>query len=65
MNILDKFKCILFCFHIFVARRSIDILDPENQPRTGKITTRSGALGLAEDFWHQKYENEKKAFKII
>ena len=29
INILDNFKSFLFCFHIFVVRRSIDVLDLE------------------------------------
>ena len=33
MNILDNFKSLLFCHHIFGARRSIDVLDPEKPAR--------------------------------
>ena len=54
MNILDNFKSLLFCFHTFDVRRSIDVLDSENQPGSGpvKIRTesRSGALRLKVDF---------------
>ena len=32
MNVLDNFISILFCFHTFVVRRSIDVLDSANQP---------------------------------
>ena len=28
-NILDNFKTLLFCFHTFGVRRSIDVLDSE------------------------------------
>ena len=57
-------------FFIFCVRRSIDVLDPENQPGSGLgfIWTGSGsrALGLTEDVRHQKYENKKElACKII
>ena len=40
-----------FFSHTFGVRRSIDVLDTENQPGSGKIWTGSGsrALGLAED----------------
>ena len=37
MNVLDNFIGILFCFHIFSVKRSIDVLDSENQPGSGKI----------------------------
>ena len=39
MNILDNFKSILFCFHTFGVRRTIDVLDSENQPGSGKMLT--------------------------
>ena len=39
------------------VRRSIDVLDPENQPG-------SGALGPTEDVWHQKYELRKDFFYL-
>ena len=65
MNILDKFKSLLFCFHTFGVRRTIDVLDSENQPGSGsdKILTGIGALGRTEDAWHLKYENKKEGFK--
>ena len=56
-NFLDDFKSVLFCFHTFGVRRTIDVLDSENQSGSGKI--RSGALGLTGDVRLQKYENEK------
>ena len=34
-NILDNFKSNLFRFHAFGVRRTIDVLDPENQPGSG------------------------------
>ena len=56
MNILDNSKYILFCFHTFGVRRTIDVLDSENQPGSvkiltgsSKIQTGSGYLGLTED----------------
>ena len=48
-NILDNNKSLLFCFHTFGVRRTIDVLDLENQPGSGKIQTGSGALGLTGD----------------
>ena len=38
MNILDNFRSIFLGF-IFFVRRSIDVLDPENHPRSDKIMT--------------------------
>ena len=57
-NLFDDFKRLFFCFHTFGVRRSIDVLDPENQPGSGKFRTGVGAKGLTEDVWHQKYENK-------
>ena len=34
MNILDNFKRLLFCFHTFGVRHTIDVLDSENQPES-------------------------------
>ena len=48
--------------YFFGARLSIDILDTENQPGSGKIRTEFGGLGLTEDVWHQKYENKIEYF---
>ena len=50
MNILDNIKSLLFCFHTSGVRRTIYVLDSENQPG-------SGALGLTGDIRHQKYKN--------
>ena len=58
MNILDSFESLLI--HTVGARRSIDGLDSENQPGPGKIWTGSGALGLTEDDWQQKYWDKKE-----
>ena len=55
MNILDNFKSILFCFHTFGVRRSIDVLDSEKQPGSGAYRGRL----------IQKYLNKKKALKTI
>ena len=68
MNILDNIKSLLFCFHTFGVRRTIDVLDSENQPGSGSAKIRtgsgtgSGALGLTGDVRHQKYENKKEGF---
>ena len=50
-NSLDNFESLLFCFHTFGVRRTIDVLDSENQPGSGsvQIRTRPGALRLTED----------------
>ena len=56
MNILDNIKSLLFCFHTFGVRRTIYVLDSENQPG-------SGALGLTGDVWHQEYKNQKDGVK--
>ena len=63
MNILDNFKSLFFCFHTFGVRRTIDVLDSENQPGSGNIQTGSEALGLTGDVYHQKYEKNKEGFK--
>ena len=41
----------LVCFHTFGVRSTIDVLDSENQPRSGsvKIHSGSGAPGLTGD----------------
>ena len=51
INILDNFQSLRVCFYTFVVRRTIDVLDSENQPGSGscKIRTGSGALGLTGD----------------
>ena len=63
-NILDNFKSLLFCFHTLGVRRTIDVLDSENQPGIESVQIRtgsgSGALWLTVDIWHQKYENKKE-----
>ena len=32
MNVLDNFKSLLFCFHTFGVRRTIDVLDSITSP---------------------------------
>ena len=58
MNIIDNFESLLFCFHTFGIRRSIDVLDSKNQLRSGsgKILTGSGAYRgrLTPEVWIQK-----------
>ena len=49
MNILDNIERLLFCFHTVGVRRTIDVLDSENQPGSGIIRAGSGALGLTGD----------------
>ena len=51
LNILDNIKSLLFCVHTFGVRRTLYVLDSENQSGSGKIQTgsRSGALGLTGD----------------
>ena len=60
-------QVFFYVFFIFCVRRSIDVLDPENQPGSGLgfIWTGSGsrALGLTEDVRHQKYENKKEGLQ--
>ena len=43
MNNLDYFKRFIFYFYTFSVRRSIDVLDPENQPGSDLIWTGSGS----------------------
>ena len=67
MNILDNFNPLLFCFHTIGVRRTIDVLDPENQPgsESGKIQTGSGALGYTVDVNTKSMKIKKEALKII
>ena len=46
INILDNFKSLLFCYHTFDVRRSIDVLDLVNQPGSGKIRAGSGSESI-------------------
>ena len=43
---LRLFEKHFFCFHTLGVRRTVDVLDSENQPGSGKIRTGSGALGF-------------------
>ena len=45
---LDNIKSLISCFHTFGFRRTIDVLDSENQLGSGsvQIRTGSGAQGL-------------------
>ena len=58
-------QVLFIVFLIFCVRHSIDTLDPENQPGSGKIRTGSGsrALRLTENVWHQKYGNKKEGLQ--
>ena len=46
-NILDNFKSLLFCFHTFGVRRTIDVVDSENQPGPGSVQIRPGSVSRA------------------
>ena len=52
-NNLDNFQSLLFCFHTFGVRSTIDVLDSDNQPGSGSVKIRTGsgsrALGLTGD----------------
>ena len=41
-NILDILNTLLFCFHTFSVRRTIDVLASENQPGSGSVQIRPG-----------------------
>ena len=60
-------QVLFFVFLIFCVGRSIDALDPENQPGSGSVKIRTGsgsrALRLTENVWHQKYENKKEGLQ--
>ena len=67
ISFLDNLQVLFFVFLIFCVRRSIDALDPENQPGSGSVKIRTGsgsrALRLTENVWHQKYENKKEGLQ--
>ena len=67
MNFLGNLLDFFFVFFILCVRRSIDVLDPNNQPGSGSgfIRTGSGSRALwhTEDVWHQEYENKKEGFQ--
>ena len=63
MNILNTFKSLFL--NTFGGRRYIDVLDSENQSRSGKIRTGSGSRALEAYRGHQKYENKKEGYQII
>ena len=67
MNILDNIKSLLFCVHTFGVRRTIDVLDSENQSGFGKIRTGSGALGITGERTSdtKSIRTKMKDFKII
>ena len=64
---LGNLQVLFFVSLIFWVRRSIDALDPENQPGSGSVKiltgSGSGALRLTENVWHQKYENKKEGLQ--
>ena len=64
ISFLDNLQVFFFVFLIFCVRRSIDVLDPENQPGSGSEIG-SRALRLTENVWHQKYENKKEDLHSI
>ena len=61
MNISDYFKGFFFILLVSDVR-TIDVLDSENQPGSGKIRTGSGDLALTGDVRHQKHEIKKEGF---
>ena len=65
MKNLDNFKNFLVCFLSFGVRRSIDVLDPENQPGFGRIRTESGLQGSQRTSDTIVMKTNKKAFKTI
>ena len=58
MNILHNIKNPLFHFHTFGARRTIYVLDPENQPGSGALGLTGGTSGT------RIIKTKKKAFKF-
>ena len=54
VSFLDDLQALFFVFLIFCVRRSIDALDPENQPGSGSVK---------QNVWHQKYENKKEGLQ--
>ena len=66
MTILDNFISLLFCFHIFGVRRTIDVLDSENQPGSGsvKFGPDPGLQGLQGTSDSKSMKTKKKAYKI-
>ena len=57
MIILDNFESFLYCFHTYGVRRTIDVLDSENQPGSG-----SGKIWTE---WNMKYELLKQEKKTL
>ena len=66
-NILDNYENHPFCFNNFGVRRTIDVLDSENQPGSGsvKIRTGSGTPGLTGTSDTKSMKTKKKAYEII
>ena len=58
-------KAFFFVSILLVSRRTIGVLDSENQPGSGKIRNGSWALGLTGDVLHQKYEKRLLKLSII
>ena len=48
-NILDNFKSLIFCFHTFGVRRTIDVLDSENQLGSDPVFGPDSDPGLTWD----------------
>ena len=59
-NIIGNFESLLFCFHTFGVRLTIDFLDSENQPGSGKIWTGSGDLEITGDVLTPKVRKKKR-----
>ena len=62
MNILDNILMLSFG-----VRRTIDVLDSENQPGSGSVKMRAGpgAQGLQGTSDTKSMKTKKKAYKII
>ena len=64
MNILDTFKSLFL--NTFGGRRYIDAMDSENQPRSGKFRTESGALeAYRERLTPKVWKQNKEGYQII
>jgi len=62
--ILIILKAFFFVSILLVSRRTIGVLDSENQPGSGKIRNGSGALGLTWDVHTKSMKTKKKALTL-
>ena len=61
MNILDNFKSILFCFHTFYVRHSIDILDSEERVKENTNSAAQRSSPESSLFKHVMVEDALRA----